>query len=302
LTALTEAIDRFIDHLRIERRFSPHTLAGYHRDLVRLASHLERGGVAAWNDIDTHAIRAFVVARHRGGLGGRSLQRLLSALRAFFAHLITQGVLQHNPATGVRAPKSARRLPEVLDVDEMGHLLDGDAGGVMAVRDLAIMELMYSSGLRLSELVNLDLDDLKLGEGIVEVTGKGRKTRRVPVGRLAAAALGHWLTVRVAVLGVDDEALFVSRSGRRISGRNVQARIRQWALRRGIPVRVHPHMLRHSFASHLLESSGDLRAVQELLGHENISTTQIYTHLDFQHLAKVYDASHPRARRRKGQT
>lgn len=297
MSSIAKQAERFIEHIRL--RLSPHTVLGYRRDLIRFVDYCKTEGISSSAGISVHAVRAFVVSQHRKGLGGRSLQRLLSTLRTFFDHLISSDVIQHNPASTVRAPKSLRRLPETLDVDQMARLLEIDATDVIAVRDIAIMELMYSSGLRLSELVSLDLSSVDLPAGIVDVTGKGGKARRVPIGRLACAALERWLVDRAAMGQDGEEALFVSRRGSRLSGRSVQLRIRHWALRRGLPLRVHPHMLRHSFASHLLESSGDLRAVQELLGHENLSTTQIYTHLDFQHLAKVYDAAHPRAKRRR---
>jgi integrase/recombinase XerC len=299
LTALAEDIGRFLDQLAVERRLSPHTVAAYRRDLGRLVEHCARADLYAWERVDAHFVRAFVVAEHRRGLSGRSLQRLLSALRGFFAFLIGENRLSHNPADGVRAPRSPRTLPEVLDVDQVQHLLDGaETGERIGIRDLAMLELMYSSGLRLAELVGLNVADLDLVSAIVEVRGKGNKERRLPVGRLAAEALKRWLAERAAIAPADETALFISRDGRRLSPRSVQLRTRRWAARRGLGQPLHPHMLRHSFASHLLESSGDLRAVQELLGHANLATTQIYTHLDFQHLAKVYDDAHPRARRR----
>jgi integrase/recombinase XerC len=316
LTALSREVERFLSHARGERRLSPHTVAAYRRDLAILTAHCTASGLSKWAEIDVHDIRTLVGKEHRRGLGGRSLQRFLSALRAFFDFLVANGTMGHNPAATVRAPKSPRRLPEVLDVEQMTHLLAGgaandpgvgprtagDTGGRFAIdaRDLAMMELMYSSGLRLAELVGLDIGDIDHAEGLVEVTGKGRKTRKVPIGRPALRALERWLAARAAICPIDENALFVNRKGRRLSARSVQLRIGRWAMRRGLSPRVHPHMLRHCFASHLLESSGDLRAVQELLGHASLSTTQIYTHLDFQHLAKVYDATHPRAKKDKG--
>lgn len=291
-------IARFLDTLRVERRYSPNTLAAYRRDLAALEEFCAAEGIARWEQLNAHHIRALIAARHRRGLTGRSLQRLLSALRGFFAWLISQHELKSNPAAGIRAPKSPRPLPGTLDVDQMARLLDIGATDVLALRDRAILELFYSSGLRLAELAGLDLGDLDLGDGAVRVTGKGSKTRVVPVGRHARAALERWLAERRAIPGPDETALFVGRNGRRLAPRAVQARLKAWARRQGLDISLHPHMLRHSFASHLLESSGDLRAVQELLGHADISTTQIYTHLDFQHLAQVYDAAHPRAKRR----
>jgi integrase/recombinase XerC len=291
-------IARFLETLRVERRLSPHTLAGYRRDLAKLEEFCAAEDIRRWEQLTAHRIRALVAAQHRRGLHGRSLQRLLSALRGFFAWLISHHELAHNPAIGVRAPKSPRPLPKTLDVDQTGRLLDFEASDALALRDRAILELFYSSGLRLAELVSLHIADLDLHDGTVRVTGKGSKTRVVPVGRHARDALAAWLAERRAVHGPDETALFVGHSGRRVSPRTVQMRVKAWARRQGLDINLHPHMLRHSFASHLLESSGDLRAVQELLGHSDISTTQIYTHLDFQHLAQVYDAAHPRARRR----
>jgi integrase/recombinase XerC len=295
----TAAIDRFLSHLRVERRLSPHTCAAYRRDLENLAAWCCDEGQADWRSLNVHLIRAWVATQHRRGLGGRSLQRRLSALRAFFDYQVTAGALASNPAHGVRPPKARRALPAALDVDQAAQLLNGDAGGdLLAARDHAMMELIYSSGLRLAELVALDIPAVDLADGVVTVTGKGGKTRRVPVGRHARDALRTWLDLSRAIRPPAETALFLGRHGRRLSARSVQQRVDAWARRRGLDLHVHPHMLRHSFASHLLESSGDLRAVQELLGHADISTTQIYTHLDFQHLARVYDSAHPRARRK----
>lgn len=294
-----EWIHRFLENLRVERRLSPHTLTNYQRELAKLDEFCGARDIARWGQLTIHHCRDLVAMQHRRGLNGRSLQRLLSALRSFFSYLIDQQEITHNPAVGIRAPKSPRPLPKTLDVDQMGRLLDLPADEPLAVRDRAIMELFYSSGLRLAELVTLDLNDLDLRDGTVRVTGKGNKTRVVPVGRHACAALDSWLSERRTILGPDEQALFVGERGRRVTPRAVQSRIKYWARRQGLDINLHPHMLRHSFASHLLESSGDLRAVQELLGHADISTTQIYTHLDFQHLAQVYDAAHPRAKRRR---
>ncbi|MEJ2433630.1 MAG: tyrosine recombinase XerC [Pseudolabrys sp.] len=291
--------ERFIAKLRDERRLSPNTQLSYRRDLARFCEFCRTQSVGAWRDLTEHTVRAFVAWRHRGGLGGRSLQRELSSLRSFFDYLIEEGLAGHNPARAVRAPKSPRRLPKTLDVDQSARLMEIPGDDELALRDRAMLELFYASGLRLSELVGLDLADIDLREALVRVTGKGRKVREVPVGRFAIAALRAWLARRADLVKAGEPALFVSRGGARISRRNVQQRLRQWAQRQGIDVRVHPHMLRHSFASHLLESSGDLRAVQELLGHADIATTQVYTHLDFQHLANVYDRAHPRARKKK---
>jgi integrase/recombinase XerC len=248
--------------------------------------------------IDSQVVRQYAAARHRAGLAPKSLQRHLSAIRTWFRFRLREGDAKGNPADGVQAPKVRRRLPHTLDVDQVAHLLDLPGDAPLDDRDRAIMELFYSSGLRLAELVALDVADVSRGDELVQVTGKGSKSRRVPVGRLARSALERWLKARAALARTGETALFVSNRGRRLSARSVEARLRQRAIEQGMPSHVHPHMLRHSFASHLLESSGDLRAVQELLGHADIGTTQIYTHLDFQHLAQVYDATHPRSRRK----
>lgn len=299
--AALASIDQYLNHLRQERQLSPHTHAAYARDLQSLISYCDQQGRDDWPALDAQDIRAFAAAGHRQGLAGRSIQRRLSAIRGLYEYLLREGRIGHNPAQDIRAPKNDRRLLGVLDVDQMGRLLSIDANQPLAVRDQAVMELMYSSGLRLSELTALDLPDVDLDAGLVTVIGKGRKTRVVPIGRKANAVLQHWLRVRNDLLppGSEQRALFIARSGRRLAARSVQQRLGQWARHQGMEGRVHPHMLRHSFASHLLESSGDLRAVQELLGHADISTTQIYTHLDFQHLADVYDKAHPRAKRKK---
>jgi len=300
--AKTNPLDTSIDSfLATLTNLSTHTRAAYQRDLQKLEVFRQRHALASWSDLDAHQLRAFVAAEHRRGLSGRSLQRLLSAVRAFFRFLLRQGKVQHNPAELVQAPKAPRRLPKVLDVDQAARLMElTDGDDELRVRDRAMLELMYSSGLRVSELVGLNLTDVDLRDSQVSVLGKGRKERLVPIGRHAARALEQWLAQRNAWAGAEQRALFLNRQGGRLTVRSVQARLRHWAIKQGLDTHVHPHMLRHSFASHLLESSGDLRAVQELLGHADISTTQVYTHLDFQHLAKVYDAAHPRARKKQG--
>lgn len=281
------------------QHLSIHTQKAYQRDLVVLLEFADAHDVQKWNELDGRQIRSFVAWRHRQGIGGRSLQRNLSAARAFYRYLMGEGVARHNPAEGVQAPKSPRKLPKLLDVDQAAQLLEIDDRGPLAIRDKAILELMYSSGLRLSELVMLDLDSLDLADAVVTVTGKGKKTRSVPVGRYAREAIKQWLKIRGGIANNQEMAVFVSQRGKRISRRSIQQRLKQWAMKQGLTNHVNPHMLRHSFASHLLESSGDLRAVQELLGHADISTTQVYTHLDFQHLANVYDNAHPRAHKKK---
>jgi len=243
-------------------------------------------------------VRLFAARSHAAGLAPRSVQRRLSALRSFLNFLIRDGHLKHNCAVDVRAPKGVRRLPGTVDADSMARLLQIPGEDVLAVRDRALMELLYSSGLRLAEIVGLDLQDLNAADRTVRVLGKGSKTRVLPVGRKALTALSAWLKMRAALLKQDTPAVFVGASGRRLGPRAIQKRVEYWAVRQGLPMHVHPHLFRHSFASHLLESSGELRAVQELLGHADISTTQVYTHLDFQHLARIYDATHPRARKK----
>ncbi len=300
-----ERIERFLSHLHVERRMSGHTVAAYRHDLQALAAFCARRAVRRWSGLNNFQVRAFAAAEHAGGIAPRSIQRRLSAVRSFYEYLMREGHAKSNPALEVRAPKTKKRLPATLDADQMARLLDFRADDSLSVRDKAMMELFYSSGLRLSELVGLDVSAVDLKDRTVRVLGKGSKTRIVPVGRYAVEALKRWLEERAALIrgkpGLDPAhaaALFVGKSGRPLSVRAVQLRVGAWARRRGLSMHVHPHMFRHSFATHLLESSGDLRGVQELLGHADISTTQVYTHLDFQHLASVYDAAHPRARRR----
>jgi integrase/recombinase XerC len=257
-----------------------------------------RNGVADWPGLDHQHIRSFAARSHARGLTGRSIQRRLSAVRSFFSFLLRERVLHRNPALDVRAPKAGKRLPHTLDVDEMAQLLARKPDGALEVRDLALMELFYSSGLRLSELTGLTLRNLDLASAQVRVMGKGSKERIVPVGTPARKALKRWLSERPGLAAAGEEAVFVGRNGTALGSRAVQLRVAAMARAAGLPQHLHPHMLRHSFATHLLESSRDLRGVQELLGHANISTTQVYTHLDFQHLARTYDEAHPRAKRR----
>ncbi len=277
---------------------SDHTGSAYGRDLAALVRFCDAQGIPAWTGMDGQHLRVFAARSHAGGLAPRSVQRRLSAVRSFFRFLIREGVLESNPAEEIRAPKAARRLPRTLDPDQMARLLELPGSGPLVARDRAVMELLYSSGLRLAELVGLDSGDVDLKDRTVRVLGKGRKARIVPVGQLAAEALARWTRERGAIARPDTDALFVGRGGVRLGPRAIQMRVAYWARRQGLPMHVHPHLFRHSFASHLLESGGDLRGVQELLGHAAISTTQIYTHLDFQHLARIYDATHPRARRK----
>jgi integrase/recombinase XerC len=292
-------LNPFFDYLHYERRLSPRTLSGYRRDLTSFLDWLRQAGVADPARVDSQHVRSYAASRHRQGLSPKSLQRHLSAIRAWFRYQLREGQVRANPAEGVRAPKVRRRLPHTLDVDQVSRLLEIRGDDPLDRRDRAIMELFYSSGLRLAELVAVDVADVQAADGLLQVLGKGGKSRRVPIGRVAREAIELWLAARPALAVAGEPALFVSRRGSRLSARSVEARLRRRAIEQGMPQHLHPHMLRHSFASHLLESSGDLRGVQELLGHVDISTTQIYTHLDFQHLAEVYDSTHPRARRRK---
>ena len=291
-------LGRFERHLATERRLSPHTVAAYGHDLQTLLQWCEQQGIEAWTELDHQHVRTFAARTHARGLKGRSIQRRLAAVRSFFTFLQRERVLPRNPALDVPAPKAGKRLPHTLDVDQMARLLDFKPANALEVRDLALMEVFYSGGLRLSELTSLTLKDLDLRSGHARVLGKGNRERIAPIGRKAVQALSTWLAERPGLAHPDCEALFVGRNGRPLTPRAVQLRVAARARAQGLPQRVHPHLFRHSFATHLLESSRDLRGVQELLGHANISTTQVYTHLDFQHLARTYDQTHPRAKRR----
>jgi integrase/recombinase XerC len=311
--AALDWVARFRRYMSSERQLSRHTDSNYARDLAALVKYCETAGIENWGALDSQHVRVFAARSHAKGLSPRSVQRRLSAVRSFFAFLIRENQavglddepenrsgVTHNPAVDVRAPKAAKRLPETLDPDQMARLLEIPAGDEFVTRDRAIMELLYSSGLRLAELVGLNLSDLDLRDRMVNVLGgKGRKDRRVPVGSVAAEALVQWLAARAALVKADQTALFVGRRGKRLGPRAIQKRVALWAVRQGLSMHVYPHLFRHSFATHLLESSQELRGVQELLGHADISTTQVYTHLDFQHLARIYESSHPRARARK---
>jgi len=289
-------IGKFIRHLEYERRLSALTCKHYRRDLDALLAYCEDAEIRRWRDIDSEHIRSFSATSYRRGLSSRSIQRRLSAARTFFRYLLREKHVKTNPVVSVSAPKSGKRLPGNLDADRMARLLDIPGDTPIVNRDRAILELLYSSGLRLSELTDLDCGDVDAEDATVRVTGKGNKDRIVPVGRHALRALAKWHKSRGAFASPEEQALFVSNRGTRLSPRSVQARVTHWAKRQGIDSNVFPHLFRHSFATHLLESSHDLRGVQELLGHANISTTQVYTHLDFQHLAQIYDKTHPRAR------
>ena len=312
--AALQYIDGFRRHLRTERRLSPHTDANYALDLAALVKYCDAQGIEEWSIVDSQHVRVFAARAHASGLSPRSIQRRLSAVRTFFDYLVRETLatrkqrpgeavraspnVDHNPAHEIRAPKAQKHLPQTLDADQMARLLQIQAGGTLVTRDHAIMELLYSSGLRLAELIGLNLNDVNLAAREARLRGKGDKERIVPVGRKAIDALQAWLKERGNLVKPDETAFFVGRNGRRLKPRAVQTRVAYWAKRQGLGQHVHPHLFRHSFASHLLESSGELRGVQELLGHADISTTQVYTHLDFQHLARIYDATHPRARKK----
>lgn len=290
-------VDSFLAKLRNQRNYSPHTLKSYSRDLGSLIAYCDKQNITRWSDVDDQHIRSLVNQRHRQGLGGASLQHLLSTFRSFFKYLLIENEVKNNPAVNIQAPKSGRKLPSTLDVDSVVQLIEIKGDEVETIRDRAILELFYSSGLRLSELSSLDVQSgLELKSGTLRVRGKGDKERDLPVGAKAITAINAWLACRAKIANQDEQALFVGKQGKRIHNSVIQKRLKYWATKQGIDINVFPHLLRHSFASHMLESSGDLRAVQELLGHADISTTQIYTHLDFQHLAKVYDAAHPRSK------
>lgn len=296
MSSFEVSIESYLNELRVARRCSPHTVSNYARDLRAVARSADARQIMDWVQIEPADVRSIIAEQHREGISGRSLARRLSAVRGLYNYLIKLGRAKTNPATDILAPKDKKALPATLNPDEVNRLLKSNMSDPMVCRDLAMFELMYSSGLRLAELVSLDLADLDLSVGQVRVTGKGGKTRDLPVGKPAIEAINKWLGFRRSLPGADDKAVFLSSRGKRIAPRTVQMRLKKLAESQGLKRDCYPHMLRHSFASHMLESSGDLRAVQELLGHADISTTQIYTHLDFQHLARVYDESHPRAR------
>lgn len=286
----------FIDNIATK---SFNTVVSYQRDIKSFVDYLSKENILRLNDVNSKWVQKYAATCHKQGLSGRTIARRVSAVKAWFRYLLKTGVVSENPVVGINVPKNRQRLPRVLDVDQMNSLLRGDANSIYDKRDLAMWELLYSSGLRVSELVSTDIADVDLAAQEIRVLGKGNKQRVVPIGRLALGAIAIWFSVRSTFQTSGDEAAcFLTHNGRRMTSRNIQLRLRRWAKKFGSDESVHPHMLRHSFASHMLESSGDLRAVQELLGHSNISTTQVYTHLDFQHLANVYDASHPRAKRR----
>ena len=292
-------VTAYLETLSVERRLSKHTVSAYQRDINKLLDYCNQSSLILWQGLNAAQARRFAAKLHAGGLDPKSIQRILSSARGLCNFLIQHQEISNNPFADVRAPKVAKKLPKTLSAEEIEQLIEIDLNDPITFRDKAFMELFYSSGLRLSELCDLNLMDVMLDQALVRVTGKGNKTREVPVGSLAITAIRAWLIQRNTLPLVDAEAIFVSKWGKRINPRTIQQRLQFWAKRQGLDVKISPHMLRHSFASHLLESSGELRSIQELLGHANISTTQIYTHLDFQHLAKVYDQAHPRAKRSK---
>jgi len=293
-------LDSFIQMLRSEKYYSPHTCSNYRRDLNRFLQYLQRQGIETWDRVKYSEVSGYAAQRFRKGRKSRTIARELSSIRSFYHYLIRNSVTAQNPALDVSAPRADKPLPKTCDAESIARLLQaGDGKDELLLRDLAIFELIYSSGLRLAELVSIDLMDIDLAQQQLVVTGKGNKMRYLPIGSKAVEAVQRWLPLRAGFIrNTNEQALFLSKLGSRISARNVQSRLNQLVRRQSLGQHLSPHTLRHSFATHLLESSSDLRAVQELLGHANIATTQIYTHLDFQHLAKVYDAAHPRAKRR----
>ena len=294
-----QLLSNFLAQLTIEKRASQYTVKSYKRDLNCLSNYCESKSISLWTDLKQTDIRSYMASRHRQGLSSTSLQRELSAIRSFFNFLLKNQLTDNNPGQYIKAPKKTRKLPKTLDVDQIKSLLEAGANSTIEIRDLAMFELFYSSGIRLSELAQLNLTDIDLTDKSLMVrSGKGGKSRMLPIGSKAVVAINTWLEHRIKSITSTETALFISTRGTRLGQRSIELRLKQWCKKKGIAENIHPHMLRHSFATHLLESSQDLRAVQELLGHSNISTTQIYTHLDFQHLADVYDSAHPRAKRK----
>jgi len=296
---LTQPVSEFLLQLRQQKNYSQLTQKNYQRQLIKLLEFTEQHQLREWRQLKTIHIRQLSALHHRKGLSPKSIALLLSACRSFFNFLVKKHLLDFNPAKGVKAPKMAKTLPKTVEVDQLAALLNGiDDGEDIGIRDKAIAELFYSSALRLAELVRLNINDLDLKDATARITGKGDKTRIVPIGQKALAAIKEWLIIRgVWLAATDSDALFVSQRKTRLSPRSIQKRMEFWGKMVGLNGRLHPHKFRHSCATHLLESSSDLRAVQELLGHANISTTQVYTHLDFQQLAAVYDKAHPRAKK-----
>jgi len=297
-----ELVEAFISHLEEERRLSSHTVFNYRRDLAKLHDYLANRYIVRWDDVKPVMARGFAGESYRRGLSSRSIARMLSTARTFFRYLMREKKLQNNPFDGVSAPRHLRKLPKILTAEQAIKLVTIPGEDLLAIRDRAILELFYTSGIRLQELVSLDLSHVNLQDGLIRVLGKGSKTRIVPIGSHAVTALKIWLTRRKAWADSAEQAFFVTRRGTRPTARAIQLRIQARAVEQGMPMGVHPHMLRHSFATHVLESSGDIRAIQEFLGHADLSTTQIYTHLDFGHLSREYDKAHPRAKRHRKKT
>ncbi|WP_260262013.1 tyrosine recombinase XerC [Vibrio intestinalis] len=300
-SGLQKPLERFYEYLRSEKGLSLHTQRNYKQQLETMAQHLLNMGLREWSQVDSAWVRQLASKGMRDGMKPSSLATRLSSLRSFFDFLILRGEMSANPAKGVSAPRKKRPLPKNLDVDEVGQLLEVNEDDPLAIRDRAMMELMYGAGLRLAELVSINVKDVSLFSGEIRVVGKGDKERKVPFAGMAKEWVGKWMKVRSAIAKPEEKGLFVSKLGVRISHRNVQKRMAEWGQKQAVASHISPHKLRHSFATHMLESSNNLRAVQELLGHENISTTQIYTHLDFQHLAQVYDQAHPRAKKKSSE-
>jgi integrase/recombinase XerC len=290
-----ELINGFFRYLETERRYSQNTIKSYQRDLDSFSVYIQKKELSGWSQLKPHHIRTYSSQIFIEGLGAKSIQRRLSAIRSFMNFLLREGLISNNPAEGVKTPKAPKKLPGILDVEQIHQLLDIQESDPISLRDKAIMELIYSSGLRLAEIVRLNPIDLNLSDKSLTVIGKGEKTRMLPMGNEAIISLKKWLSSRNELANPDEEALFVGSRGNRLSRRSIQSRIKHWSRKKGIKQEVYPHLLRHSFATHMLEASGDLRAVQELLGHKDISTTQVYTHLDFEHLSKTYDKAHPRS-------
>lgn len=299
MSSLQPLVDNYLNHIASQRGLSPVTITNYQRNLAEFIALLNEKKIDCWTELDSQGVRFMVKDLHKNGLKARSIATKLSALRSFLDYLVQFDILTNNPAKGVSAPKLDKPLPKNISVDDMFQLLNIDEKDPLSLRDQCMMELMYSSGLRLSELVNINLQDIKLSAKEIMVTGKGSKQRLLPITERAVVTIKVWLKIRPEFCNPGEKALFVSKQKNRISTRNVQARMEKWGLKQALPSHINPHKLRHSFATHMLESSGNLRAVQTLLGHADLATTQVYTHLDFQHLSKIYDQAHPRAKRKK---
>jgi integrase/recombinase XerC len=294
---MDEFLNQFIMYCRFERQLSEHSTSAYQRDIRKFFDYLKK--IKHEGKIAHFTVQQWLANSYQDGISAKSLARYLASLRSFFTYCLKQHFIDDDPTQGVKTPKVGKSLPKTLDIDQVQALLNLPQSDPLAIRDLAIMELLYSSGLRISELINSHLSDIDLQEGLMRVRGKGNKERIVPVGKVAVTQINQWLSLRNLWVKENETALFITQAGTRMGARSVQKRLKEWAIKLGLDTNLHPHKFRHSVASHLLESSGDLRAVQEFLGHANLATTQIYTQLDFQHLAKTYDATHPRAKEKK---